>query len=446
MPDTTGKVFVGFGFGPIQSALFLYEAYKSGNFSRFVVADVDAELVSSIRENGGRYFVNIARLDGIVHESVEGVEIYNPDDENDRKQLIDSISVADEMCTALPSVNFYNRHGDDGKYSIADLIVMGLLARGESFPTIIYTAENNNRAAEILREELRKVYFSLGERVLENKEGTMNNFLEKVNILNTVIGKMSGVIRDPSVIEKLSLVKLTPQIERAVLVEEFNRILISKIFLENFRRGIEVFIEKKDLLPFEEAKLYGHNAIHAMIAYLGDVKGYETIGEAGRDRWIMEIAKKAFLEESGGALIKKYGYLGEPLFTEKGYREYAEDLLIRMVNPHLNDTIERVGRDRPRKLGIEDRLFGTMILALDHDIVPVNLSIGGAAGVVSMIKHGDMGTVDKLSLPSNYRDLVKNDFRDILMQIWGDNPCVSKYGEELIGLTYDGYLKLRDFL
>ena len=31
--------FVGFGFGAIQAGLFLYEAYRSGNFGRLVVAE-----------------------------------------------------------------------------------------------------------------------------------------------------------------------------------------------------------------------------------------------------------------------------------------------------------------------------------------------------------------------------------------------------------------------
>ena len=55
------NTFVGFGFGPIQSALFLFEAFMSGNFSRYVVAEVDAELVKAVRENGGAYAINIAR-------------------------------------------------------------------------------------------------------------------------------------------------------------------------------------------------------------------------------------------------------------------------------------------------------------------------------------------------------------------------------------------------
>ncbi|MBM3790921.1 MAG: hypothetical protein FJW35_11320, partial [Acidobacteria bacterium] len=60
-----GKTFVGFGFGPIQSALFLYEAYRSGNFERYVIAEIEAVLVSAVRAAGGRYAINIAHPEGI---------------------------------------------------------------------------------------------------------------------------------------------------------------------------------------------------------------------------------------------------------------------------------------------------------------------------------------------------------------------------------------------
>ncbi len=437
------KTFVGFGFGPIQSALFLYEAFKSGNFSRFVVADVDTELVESVRNNGGEYFVNIAKMDGIVTEKIEGVEIYNPLVEEDREKIIDSVRESDEMCTALPSVSFYGRRSKNGRDSVSDIIVSGLLKRERDFPTVIYTAENNNRAAEILKASMLKSLESLGP-VIGEREGEA--LFDNLQILNTVIGKMSGVIRDLSTIKGLSLTKLTRDLERAVLVEEFNRILISGIKLKNFRRGIEVFIEKEDLLPFEEAKLYGHNAIHALIAYLGDVKGYTTIGEAGRDEWIMEKARRAFLDESGAALIAKYHSSEDYLFSKKGYREYAEDLLVRMVNPHLNDTIERVGRDRPRKLGIEDRLFGTMILALDYKIEPINLALGAAAGVISMIKRQDRGSHPELRLPESPKGLIRDDIGEILLQIWERSPLVNKYGTHLIDLAFEGYRAIEEFI
>ena len=413
------KTFVGFGFGPIQSALFVYEGYRLSNFSRFVMVDIDEELIRAVRNNRGAYTVNIARADRIDRFTVQGIEIYNPQDPDDFKRIVEAVAESDEMCTALPSVSFYASGGATG---VVNLLAQGLSEREEGFPTIIYTAENNNRAAEILGEHLTG---RIPEQVAKN-----------VQILNTVIGKMSGVITDREAIESLRLATVTPDTPRAILVEEFNRILISEITLPGYRRGIEVFIEKTDLLPFEEAKLYGHNAIHALIAYLVDLQGCRIMAEAGKNPGIMDIARKAFIDESGAALIRCHRDLGDPLFTPEGYREYADDLLQRMVNPNLNDLVERVGRDHPRKLGIEDRIYGTMCLALENEVLPENLAMGAAAGVLSMISRREVVKMDGLQLPEKGESLSEETLKELLFALWGDNRRVDQYGEKLVSLTW----------
>jgi hypothetical protein len=47
-----GGTFVGFGFGPIQTGLMLCEAIESGGFERFVIAEVDQDLVDGVRAAG----------------------------------------------------------------------------------------------------------------------------------------------------------------------------------------------------------------------------------------------------------------------------------------------------------------------------------------------------------------------------------------------------------
>ncbi len=87
----------------------------------------------------------------------------------------------------------------------------------------------------------------------------------------------------------------------------------------------------------------------------------------GSWRW----AEGVFLEESGAPLIRRHAATGDPLFTEGGYAAYADDLLARMVNPWLFDRVDRIIRDPARKLGWDDRLFGTMRLSLEAGIPPV---------------------------------------------------------------------------
>ena len=369
---TAPKTFVGFGFGAIQGGLFLYEAFRSGKFGRLVVAEVVPEVVAAVRRAQGRYRINIATRTGIVVQEVTGVEIFNPTVPADARALTDALAEASEIATALPSVDFYQR----GEPSVAGLIagaIQAKLARKDLPPAIVYTGENNNHAAEILQK--------LCEQRLD--ERARAEAPRSVQFLNTVIGKMSGVVTAPEQIKAEGLACLVEGAPRALLVEEFNRILITQIRLPGFKRGIEVFIEKPDLLPFEEAKLYGHNAVHALMGYLASRKGCRFMSEAADDQVLMRLAREAFLEESGAALIARYRGL-DPLFTPAGYQAYADDLLERMTNPYLRDRIERVIRDTPRKLSWDDRLIGTMRLALDAGVTPRRFALAVAAALETL--------------------------------------------------------------
>ncbi len=317
--ESVKRVFVGFGFGAIQAGLFLFEAFRSGNFDRLVVAEINPQIVARLRSAGGRYRLQVATRTGIETHEVTGVEVFAPDDPS----LVTAVAEATELCTALPSVAAYP--------AVARLIA------GTGRPCVIYTAENHNHAAEILE-------CAVGRRADRQ-------------FLNTVIGKMSGVSED------------------GFLVEEFNRILISKITLPGFHRGITVFEEKPDLFPFEEAKLYGHNGVHALLGYLAHRQGFQFMADA---KPLLPLAREAFLEESGRALIAKHGGV-DSLFTAKGFERYAEDLLERMVNPFLRDTVARVIRDPRRKLGWNDRLIGTMRLVLDAGITPHRFALAAKA-------------------------------------------------------------------
>lgn len=382
MRDT--RTFVGIGFGAIQGGLLLYEAFQSRNFSRLVVAEVMPEVVEAVREAGG-YSLNIATSTGIEQRFVDGIEIYNPTVEEDAAKLVEALASAQEIGTALPSVDFFTL----GTPAVTDLLRQAFeqkLKNPELPDAVVYTAENNNHAAEVLEEAV-----GLG-------------LAGRVQFLNTVVGKMSGVVADEKQIAEEGLVRVTPEASRALLVEEFNRILITKIELSGFRRGIEVFEEKDDLLPFEEAKLYGHNATHALIGYLANEKGCVDMAEALRDSDLHRIGREAFLNESGAALINKYAGF-DPLFTEAGYAEYVDDLLERMGNPYLVDAVERIIRDPERKLSWSDRLIGTMRLALDAAVEPVHFASGAAA-----------------ALRFAYPDVAPDEALGMLRDLWVDVP------------------------
>ena len=397
------RTFVGFGFGAIQGGLFLYEAHRSGNFGRLVVAEVVPEVVAAIRRSGGCYRVNVATRTGIEVHEVSKVEIYNPLVPGDAAKLVTALAEASEICTALPSVDFFTR----GEPSIADLLADAVRRKtaDTSLPAcIVYTAENHNHAAEILEQA-----------VSQRWNGPLP---PQAQFLNTVIGKMSQVVTDPQEMAERSLAPIAPGIDRAFLVEEFNRILVSKTTIPGFTPGIRVFIEKDDLLPFEEAKLYGHNAIHALLGFIGMLKGYTKMTELKDDTLLMNVARKAFIQESGAALVPKYASLGDELFTEAGYRLYAQDLLERMTNPYLADTVARAGRDVVRKLGATDRIFGTMALALEQGIEPKNMAMGAMAGVALLLANAPEYGLPQDLRSLNWRRLNAPGLTPLLTWLW----------------------------
>jgi mannitol-1-phosphate 5-dehydrogenase len=378
------RTFVGFGFGAIQAGLFLAEAHLSGNFDRLVVAEVLPDVVDAVAA-AGAFTVNIGQVDHIEALTVRGVEIYRPQVSEARARLVAAVAEAAEMATALPSVNLYT--GGDPAADVAGILAEGLRRKAQAGGplAVVYTAENNTHAAQLLRDAVL-------QRVPPAEQESV---LAVVQFLDTIIGKMSGAP------DAAGLAPIAPGLPRAFLVEAFNRILIDQIARPlawaDYRRGIEVFVEKADLAPFAQAKLYGHNAGHALAAYLAHQLGFTRIDQLAGRPDILQFVANAMLHESGVPLCQRYAG-SDPLFTPDGFRQYVDDLILRMVNPHVRDTVARVGRDPARKLGWEDRLVGAMRLAASAGVTPHRHALGAAAALAWL-------GIDAASAPTYLRGL-----------------------------------------
>ena len=129
-----------------------------------------------------------------------------------------------------------------------------------------------------------------------------------------------------------------------------------------------------DLMAYLERKLFTLNTGHCITAYLGVMKGYETIDQAIADEKIFNIVKGAMVE-SGNGLITKHGFKAEDHWA------YVETSLGRYRNPYLKDILVRVGREPYRKLSATDRLVGPMMNARRYGFTVDNLIKGIAAGL-----------------------------------------------------------------
>jgi mannitol-1-phosphate 5-dehydrogenase len=259
----------------------------------------------------------------------------------------------------------------------------------------VYCAENHRNAAAVLEAAVADGMGRGGRDLLRSR----------VRFADTVIGKMSGVVTEPAAIEALGLVTVTPALPWAFLVEEFDRILVSRLQTtpprvdgESLHPGIPVLREVEDLAPFEDAKLLGHNATHALAGFLGSLLGLKLVADLVHVPGAMAFLRAAFIEESGRALIARHGG-ADQLFTPAGYAAFADDLLARMVNPYLADTIERAARDPLRKLSWDDRLIGLIRLAMAEGVATPRYALGVAAGL-ELVDGGraahDQGPLERL--------------------------------------------------
>ena len=344
--------------------------------------------MAALRAAGGTYFCNVAGNSSVDTICVERVEILNPLVKEDRKALVQAIAEASELASALPSFTLY----DVGEASVAALLAEGLSLKvaNPSLPScVVYAAENDSRAASRLRNAcLRYV-----------REG----FGESVQFSETVIAKMCSIVADPKRIVDEDLAPIVANFSRAFLVESFNEILVEQVTLPKFERGFSAFIEKTDLDPFAITKFLGHNANHALLGYLAREQGLGFMHEAGEREDLMSFVKEAFLEESGVGLRRKFAEMDDELFTENGFRAYVEDAINRMVNSFLRDPVDRVTRDPVRKLGWEDRLVGSMLLASEAGVRPARLARGVAIALQCLCEETDQGDPEAL-LSDIWRD------------------------------------------
>jgi mannitol-1-phosphate 5-dehydrogenase len=108
-------------------------------------------------------------------------------------------------------------------------------------------------------------------------------------------------------------------------------------------------------------KLYLHNCGHAILGYLGYLRGH-LYGYQALEDGVIRKAFEAALGESIAGIVASFG-------VEKVWLDnHQADLTRRFANMRLGDTSFRLGRDPIRKLAYNDRLVGAAFDAVDDPI------------------------------------------------------------------------------
>ncbi|MBC7320663.1 mannitol-1-phosphate 5-dehydrogenase [bacterium] len=322
------NTIVQFGAGNVGRGHIGHIFSKSGY--KVIFADIDEQLISLLREK--KYYIVRLIGESTREEIVKDFEIYHID--KDREKILEYISQANIVSTAV-GPNIY--------LSLAPIIAEGL-ALHKAEPVNIMACENFFRSTERLKAEISKYLSPLPEWV---------------GFPNVEIGR------------------IVPPTERGSLtvnVEDYNEFLVEKATFIGPLPDIEGLEFVDDFELFWKRKIYTVNMGHAILGYLGYLKGYTNVSSAIQDSWIREILIGALQEVK--ALLVKLGL--DPVHIDS----YLEILLKRFSNRALGDTVYRVARDPIRKLRPEDRLVGPALECEKNGLPFENLAFGIAGALL----------------------------------------------------------------
>ena len=134
-----------------------------------------------------------------------------------------------------------------------------------------------------------------------------------------------------------------------------------------------------DVAPWEQAKLRMLNATHSMLAYLGALRGYETIAEAVRDEELSRLSQALMTDDVVPTLTPPDGL---------DLAAYGASVLERFANPALKHRTRQVAMDGSVKLPV--RMLGTVRDRLAAGAEPRTISLAVAAWMVYVLRTPDL--------------------------------------------------------
>ena len=278
-----------------------------------------------------------------------------------------------------------------------------------------------------------------GIKIRNQRSGSPLDIIIAENIRNGAdyfrkLFKENGLSGDEAGLIETSIGKMVPIMTAADLsddplvlhAEEYNTLILDR---KGFRNKVPEFPEIKaveNIAAWVDRKLFIHNLGHAASAYLGFEKypQKKLIAEILEDDQIKLQVRRA-MTEAAAALLKEY----PADFTVEALTDHIDDLLFRFQNRALGDTVFRVGRDLPRKLGRDDRILGAAGLCLKHglpfrEIIDV---FSSALEFAASDQAGESFGGDETFLKS----VAEMGIQNILTDLCGLDPVSDK---ELIGV------------
>ena len=315
-----------FGAGKIGRS-FIGQLFGCSGY-KVVFIDIDQTIIDGLNNHGSyRVVIKGEKEEEIIVPNVQAISALEKD------KVIEAVSTAGILAVSV---------GKNVLEKIIPVIATGLVLRNSNNPETpldIILAENMRSAADFVREELMK---SLpGGFPID----------DLVGLVETSIGKMVPIIPQ-AVLGKDPLV---------VFAEPYNTLILDEKGFKSPIPEIKGLAPKSNIKAWVDRKAFIHNLGHATAAYYGYALHPEAvyIYEVLDDSDVFRFTRDVMLQS---AAILSTAYPGD--FTASDLEAHIDDLIYRFRNKALRDTIFRVGQDRPRKLGPDDRFVGIIRLGI----------------------------------------------------------------------------------
>lgn len=293
-------------------------------------------------------------------------------------QLIEEIATADIVTTAV---------GPHILKFVAPAIAKGITARAPGLaPLQVMACENAINATDILRDEVAAQWDPAAGQ-LESLAVFANTAVDRI-VPNQEPGQGLDVTVETFyewVIDRTPFGGAAPVIPGATFVDQLG--------------------------PYIERKLFTVNTGHASAAYFGFEAGLEKISEAMADQDVAADVR-AVLDETKQLLVAKHG------FSHDEQEAYVQKILGRFTNPHLPDTVHRVGRAPLRKLSRHERFIGPAAELAERGIVPEAL----LGAIAAALRFNDPADVEAVELGQILASSEPADATERITGLTSDHP------------------------
>jgi mannitol-1-phosphate 5-dehydrogenase len=322
-------IAVHFGAGNIGRGFIGCLLEKSGY--EVIFLDVNDSLVDELNRQDSYQVIETG--DGAETYTVRNFRAINSRDH--KPEALAALAEA-EIITASVGVSILK--------FLAPLIAEALAMRVSPTPVLVMACENSINATSMLRGEI---------------ESISPNVLTRAVFADTAVDRIVPIHKDSLTLD--------------VVVESFSEWLIDSKPIGANLPNLEGASFVADLHPYIERKLFTVNTAHVALAYCGQAFGAKTILEASKIPEVFEILN-GVLKETSSALISRHN------FDADIHQKYVAKTLGRLLNPDLNDTVLRVGREPSRKLSRNDRLVAPAAILAEIGVEPKYLlTVIGAA-------------------------------------------------------------------